>query len=200
MDRLHGATIYSALDLQQGYHQLLVNKKDVPKTAFLTHMGLYQYKVLCFGLCNAPSTFQTVMNRVFPHCQAFTVVYMDDILVFSKNLEEHEQHLKEVMATLQKNRMFAKRSKCQFAKKSMTFLGHIVDSEGISVDPNTTKLVREWPVPKSVDDIKAFLGLATYFRKYVMDLASKAAPLYKMVSSGAGHLLVIKHLNPKERL
>ena len=92
MDKLHGTTVFSALDLQQGYHQLLISKKDVPKIAFLPHMGLYQYKVLCFGLCNALSTFQTVMNKVFGHCLSYVIVYMDDILVFSKTKEEHVEH------------------------------------------------------------------------------------------------------------
>lgn len=180
LDRLHGAGVYSSLDLQQGYYQLGIHADDVPKTAFITHKGLYQYRVLCFGLCNAPSTFMAVMNRVFATCTAFTIVYMDDVLVFSDNLDDHAVHLEHVLRILKENRLYAKLSKCTFAAPSVHFLGHVVSRDGVHVDPRKVRAIKDWPVPLTVTEVKGFLGLATYFRKFLDHFATLAHPLHQL--------------------
>lgn len=185
LDRLHGASIYSSLDLQQGYMQLAISEEDRPKTAFITHQGHFQYRVLCFGLCNAPSTFMAVMNRVFASCSAFTIVYMDDVLVFSNSLEIHARHVEQVLEILKKNRLFAKLSKCTFARSSVNFLGHVVSNQGIHVDPKKVRAVKEWPIPTNVTEVKSFLGLATYFRKFLSNFASMAHPLHQLCKKDA---------------
>ena len=179
LDMLHGATVFSSLDLQSGFHQIRISPEDSEKTGFLTHQGLYQYKVLCFGVSNAPSTFQSVMNEALaPVLGKTAMVYMDDILVYSKNREDHPRHLAEVLELLKKHQLYAKMSKCSFAQVQTNFLGHVVSAEGISVDPKKIKVLKEWPRPQSVDHVRSFLGLATYFRKFCKDFATKAHALH----------------------
>ena len=135
-DQLAGSRIFSSLDLAQGYHQSQILKEDVPKIAFRVPFGHYQFKVLSFGLTNAPATFQGVMNRIFQqHLEKFVLVYLDDILVFSKTQEEHLEHLRKVFEILRENKLFAKLTKCRFAKSELEYLGHVVGKDGIKVDP-----------------------------------------------------------------
>jgi len=180
LDRLHGATVFSSLDLQMGYHQLRISPEDRPKTAFLTHLGLYEYNVLCFGLCNAPASFMTIMNRVFTGCSSFVLVYMDDICVFSKTMEEHVGHLKEVLQRLKDAQLYAKLSKCQFGTRVAKFLGFIISEEGIAVDPKKVATMLAWPTPSTVEEVRAFVGLATFFRKHIQDFSDIAYPLHKL--------------------
>jgi hypothetical protein len=180
LDKLSGAKVFSSLDLRSGYHQVRISAKDVPKTAFRTPMGHFQFKVLCFGLTNAPATFQKVMNDIFQkHLGKFVIVYLDDILVFSKNAEEHKKHLEVVLEILRKEHFYAKMSKCEFNKDELNFLGHIVGAAGVKVDPAKTKAVMDSPVPRNVADVRSFLGLANYFRRFVQGYAKLATPLRK---------------------
>ena len=178
LDHLQGARVFSSLDLMSGYHQLRIDPEDVPKTAFRSPMGLYQYKVLPFGLANAPAIFQSAMNRVFSdYMFKFVVVYLDDILVFSRNQEEHQEHLRLICARLREHQLYLKKSKCELYKKEVTFLGHVVSEEGVKVDPRKTAVVRDWPKPKDVPQLRSFLGLANYFRKFIKAYAQMTSAL-----------------------
>jgi hypothetical protein len=178
-DKLHGKAFFSSLDLQCSYNQVRIPPEDVPKTAFLTPLGQYQFKVLCFGLSNAPATFQRVMDDVFRELMVrnTVLVYLDDILVMSRTLDEHVTHLREVLTLLREHRLYAKFSKCSFAQTHTKFLGHIVSAEGLQVDPDKTSVVRDWPHPKNVSELRSFLGLASYFRRFIRGFSQLASPL-----------------------
>jgi transposase InsO family protein len=177
-DQVKGAQWFTKLDLFSGYHQVPVHAPDVFKTAIVTRYGQFEYTVMPFGLCNAPATFSTLMNKVFaPHLDDFVLVYLDDILVYSKTLEEHVEHLRKVLAILQKQQLFAKLKKCEFAKPSIDYLGHIISKDGIRTDPAKVAAVLEWPVPTSVHDVRSFLGLCSYYRRFVPKFAEVAAAL-----------------------
>lgn len=171
-DRLANMTCFSRLDLSSGYHQIRIAPQDTEKTAFRTRYGNFEYTVMPFGLCNAPATFQTLMNSIFEDMvDSSVIVYLDDILVFSTNPTEHLAHLERVLEKLSKNSLFAKRSKCEFFKESISFLGHIVSSKGIAADPDKTKTIANWPAPKNITELQQFLGLSGYYRKFVPNFA-----------------------------
>jgi len=178
LDSLSGAKVFSSLDLQSGYHQIRIPDEDVPKTAFRTPFGHYQFKVLSFGLTNAPATFQATMNHIFrPYLNKFVVVYIDDILVFSKSHEEHLEHLRIVMQILRDNDFKIKLSKCEFEKPEVKFLGHIVGAQGVKVDTDKISVVQKWQRPTHLSALRSFLGLAQYFRKFIKDFSAIATPL-----------------------
>ena len=167
-DKLKGAGVFSKIDLRSGYYQLRVKEGDVPKTAFRTRYGHYEFLVMPFGLTNAPAAFMDLMNRVFrPYVDQFVVVFIDDILVYSKDAQEHEQHLRIVLETLREKKLYAKLSKCDFWLKEVSFLGHIVSAEGIRVDPAKIEAVVNWKSPQNVTKVRSFLGLAGYYRRFV---------------------------------
>ena len=144
-DRLQGAKVFSKIDLQSGYHQITMNKADIHKTAFSTHYGSFEFLVMPFGLCNAPATFQRLMNQtLFAHLDEFVMVYMDDILIFSTDRESHARHLRQVLNALRSAKLYAKRSKCSFFVEEVEYLGHIVSSDGIKVSPEKVEVVRTW--------------------------------------------------------
>jgi len=181
LDRLHGARVFSKLDLQMGYNQIRLEPQDVPKSAFRTRYGLYEYLVMPFGMCNAPATFQRTMNDIFRDClDIFVLVYLDDILIYSKTPAEHTQHLRTVLGILEKHRFFCKLSKCQFGRDSMDFLGHHVGAHGIQAAAAKHLAIREWPVPTSPTDVRSFLGLANYVRRGVQGFSSLAVPLLEL--------------------
>ncbi|KAJ9526957.1 hypothetical protein QJQ45_025335 [Haematococcus lacustris] len=159
-DKLSGCTVFSSLDLQAGYNQIRITPEDVPKTAFRTPDGHYQFKVLSFGLCNAPATLQRVMNDAFaPVLNQCALVYLDDILVMSKSVDEHLQHLRKVFDLLRLNKLFAKQSKCEFMRTTLKFLGHVIFAGAIAVDPEKIKSISSWPVPQSLQQLQSFLGV-----------------------------------------
>ena len=182
-DRLQGGKYFSSLDLMSGYHQIKIKDSDVPKTAFRTPVGHYEFLVLPFGLSNAPATFQSVMNRIFEHLD-FIIVYLDDILIFSKSLEEHKQHVKIVLDILRKEKLIAKHPKCSFYQTSLPFLGHILGADGLRVDPKKIQVVQEWPTPANVNHVQQFLGLANFFRDFVQGYSQLSAPLTDLTRKG----------------
>ena len=148
-------------------------------------MGKYEYKVLPMGLCNAPAVFQAAMNRIFlPYMvgpDKFVCIYLDDILIFSKTEEEHFGHLRKVLELLKEHDLKAKMKKCEFFRPELKFLGHIVSASGMKPDPAKVSTVQEWPLPQSEYDVRAFLGLANYFRRYIKGYAATAAPLNNLL-------------------
>jgi hypothetical protein len=153
-DQLAGANVFSKIDLRSGYHQIKIRPSDIPKTAFSTRYGLYEYLIMSFGLTNAPAYFMYLMNSVFmPELDKFIVVFIDDILIYSRTKEDHANHLRVVLQRLRDHRLYAKFSKCEFWLDSVKFLGHTISSEGISVDPTKVQEVMDWKPPTSVHQI-----------------------------------------------
>ncbi|RVW20291.1 Retrovirus-related Pol polyprotein from transposon 17.6 [Vitis vinifera] len=184
-DQLQGACVFSKIDLRSGYHQLRVRGEDVPKTAFRTRYGHYEFLVMPFGLTNAPAAFMDLMNRVFkPYLDQFVVVFIDDILVYSRSREEHEGHLSIVLQTLRDKQLYAKLKKCEFWLDRISFLGHVVSNDGISVDPGKVDAVANWRRPSTVTEIRSFLGLAGYYRRFIEGFSKIALPLTKLTQKG----------------
>ncbi|KAI3746350.1 hypothetical protein L6452_08780 [Arctium lappa] len=177
-DQLQGAGCFSKIDLRSGYHQVKVSEEDVPKTAFRTRYGHYKFLVMPFGLTNAPAIFMDLMNRVCrPFLDQSVIVFIDDILVYSKSESEHEQHLREVLEVLRKERLYAKFSKCDFWLKEIQFLGHVVTRDGVKVDPSKIEAMMNWESPKSPSEIRSFLCLAGYYRRFIQDFSKIASSL-----------------------
>ncbi|KAJ9535649.1 LOW QUALITY PROTEIN: hypothetical protein OSB04_un001198 [Centaurea solstitialis] len=180
-DQLQGASYFSKIDLRSGYHQVRVKEPDVPKTAFRTRYGHYEFLVMPFGLTNTPAVFMDLMNRVCrPYLDKSVIVFIDDILVYSKTKKEHEVHLREVLEVLRREKLFAKFSKCEFWFREVQFLGHVICGEGVKVDPSKIEAVMKWESPKSPSEIKSFLGLAGYYRRFIRDFSKIAKPLTKL--------------------
>ncbi|CAJ2645092.1 unnamed protein product [Trifolium pratense] len=181
MDQLVGACVFSKIDLRSGYHQIRVKTEDIPKTAFRTRYGHYEYSVMPFGVTNAPGVFMEYMNRIFhSFLDKFVVVFIDDILVYSKSEEEHKEHLRIVLQILKEKKLYAKLSKCEFWLKEVSFLGHVISSGRIAVDPAKVDAVLQWGTPESVSEIRSFLGLAGYYRRFIEGFSKLALPLTQL--------------------
>ncbi|GKB14774.1 putative reverse transcriptase domain-containing protein [Tanacetum coccineum] len=155
-DQLQGSSVYSKINLRSGYHQLRVCEEDIPKTAFRTRYGHYEFQVMPFGLTNAPTVFMDMMNRVCkPYLDKFLIVFIDDILIYSKSKKEHEEHLKLILELLKKEELYAKFSKCDFLLLKVQFLGHVIDSEGIHVDPAKFESIKDWASPKTLTETRS---------------------------------------------
>ena len=184
-DQLQGAKYFSKIDLRSGYHQLRVRDEDIAKTAFRTRYGHYEFLVMPFGLTNAPAVFMDLMNRVFSeYLDKFVIVFIDDILVYSKSEEEHEDHLRIVLETLRRKQLYAKFSKCEFWLKQVAFLGHVVSEKGIEMDPAKIEAITKWPRPNTVTEVRSFLGLAGYYRRFVEGFSLLALPLTQLMRKG----------------
>ncbi|WVZ51621.1 LOW QUALITY PROTEIN: hypothetical protein U9M48_002748, partial [Paspalum notatum var. saurae] len=185
-DQLAGARVFSKIDLRSGYYQIKIREEDIPKTAFSTRYGLYEYLVMSFGLTNAPAFFMYMMNSVFMNeLDKFVVVFIDDILIYSKNEEEHREQLRIVLTRLREHKLYAKFSKCAFWLKEVSFLGHILSEKGVAVDPSKVESVLNWKQPESVTEIRSFLGLAGYYRRFIKDFSKTAKPMTSLTKKNA---------------
>ena len=187
LDELYGACLFSKIDLKSGYHQIRMKEGDEWKTAFKTKHGLYEWLVMPFGLTNAPSTFMRLMNHVLrSFIGKFVVVYFDDILVYSKNLNEHLEHLQLIFEVLRKEKLYANIKKCTFCIDKLVFLGFVVSAKGIEVDEEKVRAIQEWPTPRSVGQVRSFHGLAGFYRRFVRDFSTIAAPLTEVIKKSVG--------------
>ncbi|KAL5537554.1 hypothetical protein UlMin_042915 [Ulmus minor] len=185
LDHLHGASIFSKLDLKSGYHQIRIKPGDEWKTAFKTHEGLFEWLVMPFGLSNAPSTFIRIMTQVLqPFIGKFIVVYFDDILVYSKQVDQHLQHLRKVFEVLRKHTLYLNLKKCTFLVNRLLFLGFNISADGIQVDDSKTKAITDWPIPKNLKELQSFHGLATFYRKFIRHFSTLASPLTDSMKKG----------------
>jgi hypothetical protein len=184
-DQLVGDKVFSKIDRRSGYHQIKIRASDILKTAFSTIYGLYEYLVMSFGLTNAPAYFMYLMNSVFmPELDKFVLVCIDDILVYSKNEDDHIKHLHTVLQRLRDHRLYAKLSKCDFWLKEIKFLGHTISQDGVSVDPEKVQEVMDWKPPTTVRRIRSFLGLAGYYRRFIPDFSRTAKPMTELLKKG----------------
>lgn len=185
LDKLGRCIYFSTLDLASGFHQIEVNEKDIPKTAFSVEHGHYEFLRMPFGLKNAPSTFQRVMDNILrEHIGIRCLVYMDDIIVFSASLQEHIENLAKIFECLRKFNMKIQLDKCEFLRKEVAFLGHIITPDGVRPNPDKIKVIREWPLPKSEKELRGFLGVLGYYRKFIKDFALIAKPLTNCLRKG----------------
>jgi hypothetical protein len=186
MDELGQASWFSNLDLLVGLHQILLKHREEFKTAFLTHLGHYEFRVVPFGLTDAPGTFHGAMNDTLaPGLWKFVIVFFDDILVYITTYEEHLVHLQLVFQWLDRDKWKLKLSKCTFAQRSIAYLGHVISAAGVATDPSKVQVIINWPVPTSVKELKSFLGLAGYYRKFVRHFGVLARPLTDLLKKNA---------------
>jgi hypothetical protein len=186
LDELAGASWFSKMDLRAGYHQIHLAEGEEYKTAFQTHSGHWEYKVMPFGLAGAPATFLGAMNATLaPLLRRCVIVFFDDILVYSDSLQEHIQHLQAVLQLLQRDHWQVKLSKCSFGQQQISYLGHVINKAGVASDPQKIAKVANWPVPVNSKDVRSFLGLAGYYRKFVQHFGIIARPLFNLLKKGA---------------
>jgi hypothetical protein len=209
-DQMNGARVFSKIDLRLGYQQLRIWESDIPKTAFHIQYGLYEYTAMSLGLMNAPAYSMYLMNKVFmEYLDKFVVVFINDILVYSKTKEEHEEHLRFILEKLIMNQLYAKLNKCKFWLTEVTFLGHIISVGGFSVCLSKVKDVLNWMPPTNVSEIHSFLGIAGYYRRFIQDFSRIIKPMTRLLKKGeayewmkdcqasfdfAGHIQEVRHL------
>jgi hypothetical protein len=194
LDQLRHATIFTKLDLKSGYHQVPIRKEDSWKTAFKTRQGLFEWLVMPFGLCNAPATFMRLMNDVLrPFIDHFVIVYLDDILIYSCSLEEHLVHVQQVFAVLEEHHLRLNRKKCEFGKKTLIYLGFIVGGGELQVDPAKVQVITEWPRPRTVTDVRSFMGACQYLRKFIQNFSLLASPLHSLTKANQAFVWTKAH-------
>jgi hypothetical protein len=184
-DRLRGENIYSKIDLRVGYHQVRINEEDIHKTTFRTMYGHYEFVVVPFGMTNAPVVFMSLMNDIFKnYLDKFVIVFLDDILIYSKSKEEHGHHLRLVLQVLRKHQLYAKLSKCYFYQNQIHYLGHIILEKGIVVYPKKIEAIRGWPTPSNVSGVRSFMGLVGYYRRFIVEFSNISYPITSLQKKG----------------
>jgi hypothetical protein len=179
---MRGSKVFSKIDLRSGYHKMKIRPSDIPKTSFSTRYGLYEFTVMSFGLTNAPAYFMNLMSKVFmEYLDKFVVVFIDDILIYSKNDSDHEEHLQLVLQKLRDNQLYAKYSKCEFWLDEVPFLGHIISNGGISEDPAKVREIVGWKIPSLVTKIQSFLGQTSYYRHFIEGFSKIAKPMTSLL-------------------
>jgi hypothetical protein len=183
LDELHSSKLFLRIDLKSGYHQIRMKEGDEWKTAFKTKYGLYEWLVMPFGLTNAPSTFLRLMNHVLrAFIGQFVDFHFDDILIYSKEIDEHIGHLRQVLNVLRKESLYASLKKCNFCIDRIVFLGYVVSVKGIEMD----EVIQEWPAPRSITDVRSFHGLASFYRRFVKDFSMIASLLTEIIKKVVG--------------
>lgn len=194
LDELKGAAWFTKLDMRSGYHQIRVIPEDIPKTTFKTHHGHWEFKVMPFGLTNAPATFQEAMNTILgPLLRKCVLVFVDDILIYSQSLEEHKQHLAQVFAILEEQQFLLKKSKCTFAQQQLEYLGHVISNRGVATDPKKVQAVADWPTPADIRQLRGFLGLSGYYRKFIKNYGVLSRPLTDLLKKGVSFVWTPQH-------
>ncbi len=182
LDQVSGAKIFSQIDLIGAYHQMRIREKDCHKTAIRTRFGAFESRVVCFGLRNAPAAFSRMLSTLLHELNGeCLVLFLDDVLVYSKDIQEHRQKLRKLFSILRENKLYAKKSKCSIGVSEVEFLGHKVDSDGIHMQDRHIQAIREWPKLNSVKEVQQFLGLANYYRRFVKGFARIAQPISDLV-------------------
>jgi hypothetical protein len=187
MDRVAGAQFFSKIDLKDAYYRIRIKLGDEWKTAFRTRYGHYEFLVVPFGLANAPATFQAYINKALRgFIDDFCIVYLDDILIFSKTKEEHDQHLQQVCERLRSAELYAKPSKCEFYQQEIEFLGFIVGTKGVQMDPRRIQTIKEWEsyLPQSHRDLQVLLGFCNFYQRFIRDFSAIAKPLTSLLKGG----------------
>jgi hypothetical protein len=186
LDELHGAIYFTKIDLRSGYHQIKMREQDVPKTTFRCHYGHYEFLVMPFGLTNAPTTFQSCMNHVFnKQLRKFLLVFFDDLLIYSKTWEDHLKHVDQILSIMEEQSLYAKESKCEFGMTEVLYLGHIIGEKGVQVHQEKIQAILDWPTPKTLTELKGFLGICSYYRRFVKGFSQLCAPLTDLTRKGA---------------
>ena len=180
-DRLQGSSYFSRIYLKSGYHQIQIVPEDIHKMAFQTQFGLYEYVVIPFGLTNAPATFNRSMERIFQKHRAYTEVFFDDIIIHSHTLEEHKEHLKEIFQELRANRLFVNEKNSEFFTQEIRYLGHIISKDGIRMDPDKLRVINEWPTPTNLHELRSFIGMCSYYRRFIQKNLILARPLHDLI-------------------
>ena len=187
LDELHGSSVFSKIDLKSGHHQIHMKEGDEWKTTFKTKLGLYEWLIMPIGLTNAPSTFMCLMNHILrSFIGHFVVVHFDDILIYSKNHDDHKLHLKSVLEVLRKERLFGNPGKCSFVTDHVVFLGFVVGADGLRMDEEKIKSIRDWPSPTTVGEVRSFHGLAGFYLRFVQKFSTIATLLTEAIKKNVG--------------